>query len=59
MWLRLMADVALMGLGYYVGKEVGRMETVREELARAREAKVNEPDDLQTTQDSRPDDSGP
>jgi hypothetical protein len=37
MLLRLIASVGLVALGYYVGKQVGRMEPVREELAKARE----------------------
>ena len=36
MILRLIAGVGLVALGYYVGKQVGRMEPVREELAKAR-----------------------
>lgn len=37
MLLRLVTGVALFALGYYLGKEVGRMEPVREELERARD----------------------
>lgn len=55
--LKLVTNVALVGLGYYVGREVGRMETIREELARAREAKAGETAESQTTHQTHPDDS--
>ena len=35
MLLRLIAGAGLVAFGYYVGKQVGRMEPIREELARA------------------------
>ena len=38
MLLRLIASVGLVAIGYYVGRQVGRMEPVREELARVRDA---------------------
>jgi len=37
--MRLTVGVGLLCLGYYVGREVGRLESVREELRRAREAR--------------------
>jgi len=40
MLLRLIASAGLIAIGYYVGKQVGRMEPVREELARARDARL-------------------
>lgn len=36
MLLRLIAGVGLFAFGYYLGREVGRMQPIREELARAR-----------------------
>jgi hypothetical protein len=38
MLLRLITGVGLLALGYYVGKQVGRTESIREELSRARES---------------------
>ena len=58
MLLKLVTNVALLGLGYYIGREVGRMETIREELARAREAKASETDGPQTTHGTQPNDAG-
>jgi hypothetical protein len=37
--VRVLVGVGLLCLGYYVGREVGRLEPVREELRRAREAR--------------------
>ena len=37
MLLRLITGVGLFALGYYLGREVGRMAPVREELQRARD----------------------
>lgn len=37
MIVRLFLGAGLFALGYFVGKEVGRAESVREELRRARE----------------------
>jgi hypothetical protein len=36
MLLRLLAGAGLVALGFYLGKEVGRMQPIREELAKAR-----------------------
>ena len=36
---RLIASLGLLALGYYVGKQVGRMEPIREELEQARRSK--------------------
>lgn len=36
MIFRILAGAAMVALGYYVGREVGRTETIREELERAR-----------------------
>jgi hypothetical protein len=36
MIFRILAGAAMAALGYYVGREVGRTETIREELERAR-----------------------
>jgi hypothetical protein len=36
MLTRIVAGIGLFALGYYLGKEVGRTEPVREELATAR-----------------------
>ena len=35
---RIIVGVGLLALGYYLGREVGRAEPVREELRRARES---------------------
>jgi len=37
MLLRLLAGAGLFAFGYYLGKQVGMTEPLREELARARE----------------------
>ena len=37
MFLRLIAGAGLFALGYYVGREVGRMDPIIEELKRARD----------------------
>jgi len=37
MLLRLITGVGLFAFGYYIGKQVGLAEPIREELARARE----------------------
>ena len=42
MLLRLIASAGLVAIGYYVGRQVGRMEPVREELARARDARLTD-----------------
>ena len=36
---RLVIGVSLFALGYYLGREVGRTEPIREKLRRARSAK--------------------
>ena len=36
MWTRLITGLGLLALGYYVGKQVGRMEPIRQELERTR-----------------------
>ena len=35
--IRFLAAAGLLALGFYVGREVGRLEPVREELKRVRE----------------------
>ena len=57
MLLKLVTGAALVGLGYYVGREVGRMETIREELALARAAKAARAAESQKTDGARPDES--
>ena len=42
MIFRLLAGVGLLALGYYVGREVGRAEPIREELRKTREEKPSE-----------------
>ncbi len=37
--LRIVVGLALLALGYYVGREIGRCDSVREELRRAREGR--------------------
>ena len=39
---RVFIGIGLLLLGYCVGKEVGRMEPIREELRKAREKKEEE-----------------
>ena len=36
--IRLLMGVGLFALGYYVGREIGRLESIREEMRRLREA---------------------
>jgi len=36
--VRLLLGVGLLALGYYVGREIGRLESLREEMRRFREA---------------------
>ena len=40
MFFRLMAATGLFALGYFIGREVGRMEPILRELERARNARV-------------------
>jgi len=40
MFFRLVAGAGLFALGYYVGREVGRMDPIIEELKRARDARA-------------------
>ncbi len=42
MLLRLIASAGLVAFAYYVGKQVGRMEPIREELERVRNAQLAE-----------------
>ena len=35
MFVRLIAGAGLFALGYYLGKQIGRMEPIREDLERA------------------------
>lgn len=39
MLLRLVVGAGIFALGYYVGREVGRMEPIIEELAKAHDGK--------------------
>jgi hypothetical protein len=36
--IRLLIGAGLFALGYYVGREIGRLESIREEMRRLREA---------------------
>jgi hypothetical protein len=38
MLFRLITSAGMVAFAYYLGKQVGRMEPIREELARARDA---------------------
>ena len=38
--IRLLMGAGLFGLGYYVGREVGRLESLRDEMRRLREAEA-------------------
>lgn len=42
--LRLVAGAGLLALGYYVGREVGRLQPIREELKQTRDASYDEPE---------------
>lgn len=42
MFLRVILASGLLLLGYYVGREIGRTETVREELRRRRDRRAAE-----------------
>jgi len=39
MFSRLIAGVGLFAIGYFIGREIGRMEPIIQELQRAREAR--------------------
>ena len=39
MLMRLIAGASLFALGYYIGREIGRMDPIIEELKRARDAR--------------------
>ena len=39
MFARLIISAGLFALGYYIGREVGRMEPIIQELQRARDAR--------------------
>jgi hypothetical protein len=54
MWLRLITGVGLLALGYYVGKQVGRMEPIRDELERARADAAHDADVVDTGDSSGP-----
>ena len=56
MLARLIAGAGLFVIGYYLGKEIGRTEPIREELRRARERNSSpEPStDAAATNDGRP-----
>jgi hypothetical protein len=55
MLLRLITGVGLFALGYYLGREVGRMAPVREELQRARDQDDAEDDrSLDAEEDDTP-----
>jgi hypothetical protein len=53
MIVRLFMGVGLLALGYFVGREVGRTESVREELQRKRSA-VRDDADSREHQPTRP-----
>jgi hypothetical protein len=46
MLTRIVAGLGLFALGYYLGKEVGRTQSVRDELEEARQ-KSSKPDETQ------------
>ncbi len=37
--IRLLMGAGLFALGYYVGREIGRLESIRDEMRRLREAR--------------------
>ena len=55
MLIRLIAGVGLFAFGYYLGKQVGRMEPIRDELARERDEPT---DDVVEPGDPLADDRG-
>lgn len=42
MLFRLIATACVFGVGYYLGKEIGRTESIREELERTRRLREEE-----------------
>lgn len=52
MLLRVIAGAGLLALAYYVGKQVGRMEPIREDLERRRDAAAS--DEVPAEHDTRP-----
>ncbi len=59
MLVRMMVGVGLLALGYYLGREVGRAEPLREELRRAREAAGSDGDSAAAPGTRGPDPDGP
>jgi len=53
MLLRLLTAACVFGFGYYLGKEVGRTEPIREDLAKARKERETDVP-LEETKDDDP-----
>jgi hypothetical protein len=58
MWMRLAVCGALIALGYYLGREIGRAECVRDQLRRA-EARRRAMEAAVGTPADGPDGAGP
>ena len=48
--IRIFIGIGLFTLGYHVGREVGRLEPIREELRRAREGRKGYTIDAEQTE---------
>lgn len=58
MLLRLITGAGLLALGYYVGKQVGRMEPIREDLERLRDQRNDDEMTAEQRQGPRAEHSG-
>ena len=59
MLIRMTVGVGLLAFGYYLGREVGRAEPLREELRRAREAAGSDDGSAAAPGTRGPDPDGP
>lgn len=53
MLMRVITAIGLFAFGYYIGKQVGRMEPVNEELSQTRHARTTDASENQSTQTRR------
>jgi hypothetical protein len=51
--MRVITGIGLFAFGYYIGKQVGRMEPVNEELSQTRHARTTDAPEDQGTQAPR------
>ena len=47
MFLRVITGIGLFAFGYYIGKQVGRMEPINEELAHTRDQRSTDDGEAQ------------